>query len=76
MIDHHIMIKKQKMVIDLLNVGTDCLSIILSFLETPEWIQLSYTCRTINQFKYDMSLMKDNLERLYAIWTLKYSLDY
>jgi hypothetical protein len=35
----------------------DALSVIIDYLDTPDWLQFSYTCRRINQFKYDGSIM-------------------
>jgi len=35
----------------------DTWSKIVEFCDTPEWLKLSYTCKRINQFKFNRSLM-------------------
>lgn len=35
----------------------DCIGVILSFMDTRDWIRLSYTCRALNRLKYDRSVM-------------------
>jgi hypothetical protein len=39
------------------DTGTDCLGIVVSFLDTFDWIQFSYTCRAANSLKYVKHLM-------------------
>jgi hypothetical protein len=53
----------------LLSLDHDTFGVILDFLSTHDWIQFSYTCRTVNALKYVKALMihkQRTLRRLMA----------
>jgi hypothetical protein len=48
----------------LMCIGIDCMRIIIEYMNTCEWIQFSYTCKSINQFKYEREIVKNKQRRL------------
>ena len=40
-----------------MSIPIDCMCIVVEFLQTREWLQLSYTCSEINNIKFDKRLM-------------------
>jgi Leucine-rich repeat (LRR) protein len=40
-----------------MSIGADCLGNVIEYLDTRDWIQFSYTCKTVNDFKRAKHLM-------------------